>query len=153
MMQYLRRLPGVLARLAAASGLLMLVSAAGCEDGGWNVPRTEVTGTVTYDDQPVQEGLIRFLPTGDTEGPTSAAEIQNGRYTIDAEGGVPVGSHRVEIEAYREDPNASGEDEEIPGVEGPPREQYLPEKYNRQSELTATIEGNGPVTKDFELSK
>ena len=35
---------------------------------------------------------------------------------------------------------------------GPPRQQYLPEKYNTQSELTLTIEpGSGPITEDFVL--
>ena len=142
-------------QLLAGFGLFLLVLLIGCGgEGGWDVERCVVSGAVTYDGQPIQEGLIRFVPEEGTVAPASAVQIQNGKYTIDAEGGVPVGTHRVEIEAYRDDPKglADGE-EEIPGVEGPPQEQFIPEKYNRASELKATVEGKSPVTKDFELTK
>ena len=134
-----------------AFGILLLLMAAGCGPGG--PERTIVSGTVTFDGQGVQEGTIRFVPTQDTTLPVSGAPIQDGQYRVDALGGVPVGAHRVEIEATRADPKAAAPGEEIPGVEGPPREQYIPAKYNRDSELQVTIESGQAVTKDFDLAK
>jgi hypothetical protein len=112
-----------------------------------------IGGRVTYGGKPIVEGEIRFVPTGDTRGPTSAGAIENGSYKIVARGGVPVGSHRVEIRACR----AAAGGKQHPGLPGDgatSKEQYLPKKYNDQSELTATIEpGRKQVTLDFDLPK
>ena len=136
---------------AAALGL-MVASITGCGGSG-DVAKTVISGAVSYDGQPIEDGTIRFVPTKDTRAPVSAAQIQNGRYSADARGGVPVGTYRVEIEAFRTDPKAPpGAD--TGGLEGPPPEQFIPEKYNRQSELELTLEpAGGPITRDFELKK
>ncbi|NLY02237.1 MAG: hypothetical protein GXY83_39635 [Rhodopirellula sp.] len=132
-------------------GAAVTFLATGCGESG-GIERTVVSGTVSYDGQPIEEGMIRFVPTKDTAAPVSGAEIQGGKYTVDAKGGVPVGSHRVEVEAYRTGA-APAAGEEVPGVEGAPKEQFLPEKYNLKSELEVTIGSDGPVTEDFDLAK
>ena len=140
------------ATFAAALGLCCLASMGGCGGSG-DVERTVVSGAVSYDGQPIDDGTIRFVPTKGTQAPVAAAQIQNGRYSADAKGGVPVGTHRVEIEAFRADPNAAA-DADPGSIEGSAREQFIPEKYNTNSELELTVEpGGGPVTKDFELTK
>lgn len=140
------------AMFAAALGLCCLTSIGGCGGSG-DVEKTVVSGAATYEGQPIEDGTIRFVPVKGTQAPVSAAQIQKGRYSADAKGGVPVGTHRVEIEAFRTDPKAPpGADPG--GLEGPPREQFIPAKYNVQSELELTVEsGSGSVTKDFELTK
>lgn len=40
---------------------------------------TSVSGTVTYEDQPVGKGWITFLPA-DGQGPTAGGQITNGQY-------------------------------------------------------------------------
>ena len=82
-------------------------------------------------------------------------EIKNGQYTADSKGGVPVGTHKVEILGYQADPNIEPVPEDVPGVEGgTPGEQYIPEKYNKQTELKLSIEsGSGKITKDFQLKE
>ena len=62
--------------------------------------------------------------------PISGAIIENGKYRADGTGGVPVGTCKVEIEGYRLAPN-----EASPMARSVPRVQYLPKRYNSDSQL------------------
>lgn len=141
------------AAVAAVCWALLAVSWCGCGRGG--PERVVVSGTVTYQGRPLETGTIRFRPIGGTRAPASGAEIIDGQYEVAARGGVPVGTYRVQIVAHRVDPRYAGAAEPATSGSvdgGPPRQQYLPEKYNTRSELTLTIEpGSGPITEDFVL--
>ena len=127
---------------ALASALL-----GGCGDRG--PERVLVSGSVTYNSKPVAAGVIRFTPTATSQLPTAAAMIKDGTYKVDVRGGVPVGAHKVEIEAYRMAEKSTTR--MLRGV--PPRVQYLPDRYNTNSELQITIEpGSREITKDFDLT-
>jgi hypothetical protein len=134
-----------------------MASMIGC--GGTDGPeRAVVHGKVTYMGQPIEKGDIRFVPTAGTKAPVSGAKIENGEYRADIKGGVPVGTHQVQISAFRPDPRFREMIENLPPdateLERPPDEQYLPAKYNRQSELQITIDpGAGTVEKDFQLTQ
>lgn len=122
--------------LLAASALLF----AGCEPPG---PATHVvTGTVTFDGEPVAQGDIVFR---DTDGQTKSygGSITNGKYEFECE----PGSKKVEITAMREVPGKM--DTSNPGEEVPLMEQYIPENYHAESTLTAEV--SGPDSIDFEL--
>lgn len=85
-------------RLAAFAVFATLVALVGCNrDPG--PPRVVVSGSVTHNGAPVTKGRIRFTPVCASEVPTSGAVIVDGRYRIDAHGGVPVGTHAIQIEA------------------------------------------------------
>lgn len=120
----------------------------GCRDQG--PQRVLVSGNVTYNGEPVAEGVIRFTPGEDSPMPMTAAAIINGAYKADLRGGVPVGTHKVEIEAYR-----MAEKSATQMLRGsPPRIQYLPDRYNTKSELQITVEsGSEDIIKDFALTK
>ena len=60
-----------------------------------------VHGSVTVDGETVDTGTICFVPIEGTPGPASVGRIVDGKYRIDARGGVPVGKHRVEIDARK----------------------------------------------------
>jgi len=146
-----RRLP-VPAAICAA---LLAVSLTGC--GREGPERVVVSGTVTFGGEPVKEGQIRFFPTTDTQAPVSGAEIADGEYAVRAKGGVPVGTHRIEIVGYRPDPKYRELAESLPPdateLERPPQQQYIPAKYNTQSELEITIPpGSAAITRDFRLT-
>ena len=127
---------------ALASALL-----GGCGDSG--PQRVPVSGSVTYNGAPVSEGVIRFTPGKDSQMPMTAAAIKDGTYKADLRGGVPVGIHTVGIEAYRMADKSNTQ--MLRGV--PPRIQYLPDRYNTNSELQITIEsGSREITKDFALT-
>ena len=61
-----------------------------------------VHGTVSVGDQPVELGQVIFVPIEDTKGPTSYSPIDAGNYRVEGpRGGVPLGTHRVEVVAKR----------------------------------------------------
>ncbi len=136
------------ARLAACAAIL-LPFALGCGGGG---DRVEVGGAVTLDGQPLESGAISFVPLAGTQGPSAGAEIKQGRYAIDAEGGPVPGKYRVDIIATRKTGRRIKD-----GFPHPPDdlvdeiEQYLPPKYNTQSELTAELKPGANQGVDFEL--
>ena len=115
--------------------------------------RGSVSGTVTFDGQPVEEGRITFTPVG-TEGQLAGAEIKDGKYTIPLKEGPVAGQHKVSIVASRK----TGEQREAP-MPAPPgtkievKEEYIPLKYNRQTTLTADIKAGENKDVDFKLDK
>lgn len=72
--------------------VLVVSLAAGCGDSS-----STVTGEVTYDGQPVGDGMITFLPA-DGKGPPAGGRIANGRYSVT---GVPPGPKIVQINAVK----------------------------------------------------
>ncbi len=81
-------------------GVLLLL-AAGCGRGG--VERYDVSGTVTFDGQPVPLGQIMFQPDGSkgNRGPAGVAKIENGHFdTSPTDKGTVGGPHVVIISGY-----------------------------------------------------
>ncbi len=131
---------------------LSSTSLVGC--GGKGLDRVVVSGKVTLGGKPLADGEIRFVPIEGTKAPISGAAIVNGRYKAGAKGGVPLGTYKVEIEAYRPlsgaQPNKSSDDDMVGS--GGAREQYIPARYNKNSELKITVPPeSGALVSDFEL--
>jgi hypothetical protein len=100
-----------------------------------------VTGSVTFDGEPVKEGRIAFIP--DRGGQGGGGAITNGYYTLD----VPPGKYRVEINASKMTKLPGGQ----VGMYGEKEElrEYIPEKYNAKTELKADVPP--PASLDFNL--
>lgn len=153
-------------RLAGASGwvgqlrrsierglLLLMLAVAGCDSG--EMDRVVVSGAVTYNGRPIELGQIRLVPDQNTIAPTSGAAIIDGHYAINTKGGVPVGSHRVEIFGYEKgaSPGEQGRDLRSNAGEIVGR-QYLPARFNSKSELVLNVRSeDGAVTRDFALAE
>ena len=135
--------------LAVAVGGVLATFLTGC--GGDQGPeRVVVSGTVTYNGQPIPKGDIRFMPVATSAMPMAGAEIIDGKYKVDGRGGVPVGTYKIEIEAYRMKSGAP-----YPAImgRGAPRIQYLPKRHNADSKERITIEsGSEDIVKDFSLT-
>ena len=118
----------------------------GCSSGD-PYDRVPVSGSVTFQGQPVVDGQIRFGPQRGTKSPVVIEPIRDGRYATTTSGGVPEGRYHVEIRAY--DPNAP-----VPKtMSDPPRRQLLPAKWNARSKLELVVEsGQGEITRDFDLA-
>ena len=104
-----------------------------------------VEGQVTYNGQPLKEGLIRFVPVGGAS-QTADAPIVDGKYTAT----TPVGEFRVEVTASKVVGKSKMYDTpDSPAVDVV--EQVIPAKFNVNSELRVTVE-KGKLEKNFELS-
>jgi hypothetical protein len=115
--------------------------------------RLGVEGTVTLDGKPLPNGNITLTPQQGTASPTAGAMVTQGEFSIPAAGGVLPGKFRVEI-ISRHRSGRKVPDFRAPGHQGElvdAEEQYLPAKYNSQSELTAEVKSDGPNKLKFEL--
>jgi len=133
--------------LVSILAVFVLVLSSGCWNS--NPDRVVVTGSVTYNAEPIPVGLIRFAPQPGTEGPVSAGQIKKGKYRIDMRGGVPVGRHLVEITSYR---SADGKVYENPLATTVQQIQLLPEKFNSKSDMIREIPAQNSFTLDFDLT-
>src|SRR5688572_29821884 len=95
-------------RLSSAAWILLALAvlATGCGPG----PGVAVSGAVTYQGKPVEDGMIQFIPSAETQGPTAGAEIKDGKYSIPAQSGPVPGSYRVEVSSYRDVKKATQKD-------------------------------------------
>jgi len=114
----------------------------GCAGGA---ATSTVTGNVTFEGKPLPDGDIVFFDPENKLAP-DAGKIKDGVYSV----AVKPGKKRVEIRASKmqklppDKKGAMGETE-LPM-------DYLPEKYNQKSELTADITSGGVNTFDFTLN-
>src|SRR3569623_3186995 len=74
---------------------LILGLLAGC--GSRGPALMPISGEVKFDGQPLSTGTIEFIPNADTNGPSTGAKIEAGRYTVPREKGGVVGDYRVLI--------------------------------------------------------
>ncbi|NUQ66274.1 MAG: hypothetical protein HUU20_27755 [Pirellulales bacterium] len=135
--------------LHALGAAALAIAICGCGSGGPAEPERAVAfGAVQYDGKPVVDGQIRFIPTN---GQVAGAPIRDGKYRVDFEGGVPVGTSKVEVEAYEKSRNSV-----VVSATGQTIEesrQILPPKYNTQSTLSANIEAGKENDCSFDLQK
>jgi hypothetical protein len=114
-------------------------------------PRSSVSGKVTFDDQPVAAGQIVFEPQG--AGRVGIAQISEGAYSMPAGQGPTVGKYVVRITANRPTGRKATAGR---GSDNKTRvdqyEQFIPVKYNDQSELTTEVGGEGQIVRDFRLT-
>ncbi len=128
-------------------GLVLIalgLAVSGC--GGGGAPAT-LTGTVTFDGQPIEKGSIRLDPTGQPAGQPASTQITNGKYEFPSSANLRAGEYRVTIMGFRV--VGSSKDPET-GQEVETTEQYIPERYNTRTELSVTLKA-GANTQDFPL--
>ena len=120
------------------------LSAAGCSGGG-----LAVSGHVTVNGQPLEDGDITFSPT--TPGASAAqTEVIDGKYRFPGSAGLTNGTYKVAISAMRSTGRKitvdEGSTEMIESFE-----EYIPPKYNIRSTLTVEIDADR-TDHDFKLS-
>ena len=131
--------------LTLVSTLWFLLSVCGC--GGSGQDTLLIRGEVTLDGSPVKDGVICISSTDSVYKPVA---IRDGQYDTSDIGGITKGTYRVEIEAYREAAGAPASPLLPEGVAQ--REQFLPLRYNAESELTLDVDSEGPLVRDFRLT-
>jgi len=132
-----------------ATGGPLLVGA-GC--GG--PPTASVTGTVSYENEPIQEGTIRFFPLDQAASHGAGSGIVDGRYEIAAGKGLFAGEYTVAITAVRSTGREVQRIEVDPGESSTIAEtiQYLPAHYTQPGHLKASLDA-GQNLQDFSLTR
>jgi hypothetical protein len=133
------RMSSFFALLASVTAVFLI----GCGPSGLKL--NPVSGTVTFDGEPLPEGRIQFRAVEGDQRAFSGA-IEQGRYTVET---MP-GKMAVEITASRIIPGKF--DESNPGEKAPVGEMYIPARYNSATELTAEIPSGGVKQLDFTLT-
>ena len=120
----------------------------GCQRDSLNL----VTGTVTLDGTPIEEGAISFMPSG-SSGVSAGSQIKNGVYSARVSPGkmiVKIYAERSlteeDMKAYKANPMMQSSLTPIEEM----KKQYIPENYNEKSSLTVDVQGN-MKNLDFQL--
>ena len=119
----------------------------GSSDG---LNRQPVSGTVTFDGQPISTGAILFEPATQDSGTAVGAIIRKGNFAISMSEGPVPGRYRVRIYASSgvQAPPAKGQTDRFPR----PMVDSLPARYNAQTELIADVSARGANRYGFSLN-
>lgn len=126
--------------------MLLSLAIAGCGDSS---ARQAITGRVAYKGVDLEEGTIHFFPKNAAAGDATGAMIVKGRYTIDADHGLPPGLYDVRISS----PDYKGKRPDAGEAPGAPylAAERLPAKYNLKSELFIEVSPSSRKEYDFLL--
>ncbi|QEG42359.1 hypothetical protein UC8_43930 [Roseimaritima ulvae] len=121
------------------------VTLVGCGSAEYPGPqRYPVSGTVTINGKPIEEGNITFR-SSEEKGRSSSGAIENGKYSIEEKQGPIAGQYKVEILGYEEIGEVKDEDM------GAATRQIVPVQFNESSSLTATLPSDSGNEFDFDL--
>lgn len=112
----------------------------GCS-GSTAAKQAKVTGTVTLDKNPLDEGVVRLV--GEAGTPPTDLPVKAGAF----EGTAPLGKVRVEIRAFRPGKETKMGDMVIPASP----ENYIPGRYNADSTLKAEVTDAGINPNKFDV--
>ncbi|SFH69501.1 hypothetical protein [Planctomicrobium piriforme] len=118
-----------------------------------SIPRSAVSGQVTFEGQPLEAGVILFVPGTGVKGAPVHLSIQAGKYDSASDPadrrGVVTGNNQIQILAMKKtgkkikNPDNRMEEEVL---------QYIPARYNIQTELSQVIQP-GKQELNFDLKK
>ena len=138
-----RLLKGIDMKYRIIAVLPLLFAFLGCSDSP--ADHNAIRGEVKVDGQPIERGMIMFVPLPGAKGQTAAGPIKDGKYDISAEAGPTVGTQRVEIHSTRKTgkkiqkafaPKGEMVDEEGEGVA---------KRFNSASKLTTDVKAGENV--------
>jgi len=121
-----------------ASLLLLLGAFVGCDWGG---PKMyPVSGEIRFQGELVPRGMISFIPD-DPAQRTAATRIEGGKYNLR----MTAGTRSIQIMATRD----NGPIDPVMGQA--PQVQYVPERYNVETELHVEITPDGENLFNYDL--
>lgn len=112
--------------------------------------RYALSGSVTFQGQPLDQGLISFEPVDPTKGVGSGALIKNGKYEIPTDKGLPAGRYTVRITST--DPTAPPPADAMPG-DSPVRlgKERIPPPWNLESDQQIEVKPDGEHVYSFAI--
>jgi len=148
-------------RLSSFTALALTIGLVGCSKEGVQ-SYANVSGTVTYNGQPLQKGQITFSIAGQ---PPSSMDIVDGKFN----GQAMVGSNRVAVAAFRKGAkeralpetakkqieayralNKSGGGESSDQFD-PTMEDYIPPEWGKESKQIRVVEAGSQNKFEFEI--
>lgn len=135
--------------------ILLSLLAAGCGGDVEGPLRVPVSGTVNVDGQPLESGVIRFIPDGAAGGPAASAVITGGKYELTGTDGPVFGHHRVEIEATNHLDFAIDDEHAyaaaVTAGQTPMASNPIPLIYNQRTTLEADVTDGDGHSFDYDL--
>jgi hypothetical protein len=134
--------------LAVCFGVFLL-SFVGC---GPRSNRLAVSGEVTLDGAPLDQGAIRLTSIGSEKLFASGAVLRDGKFLIPQEKGLPPGSYRVEISS----PDTAAPPVVYKSAPGEPTlpptaPERIPPEYNSKSKQTVEVTTAGDNNFKFDI--
>ena len=108
------------------AGFLLVAVTAGCGPSG--PPKYPVQGEVRFNGKPIAAGTMTLIPES-PQARTTVSQIVDGKYEME----LTAGDWTVNIQAVRETGPVN------PALGEAPREQYIPARYNGDSQLQITV--------------
>jgi hypothetical protein len=142
------RCPGGWVGCSALAAAYILFLLTGC---GHDNPlgRKALSGAVTLDGQPLDQGSIEFHPMFEG-GVQSGGKITSGSYSIPAHEGVVVGKYRVSITDFVPTPPLPPG--HMPGDDILPTPKLkVPPEWNTKSQHTIEVKKTGPFKFNFDI--
>ncbi len=137
------------ATVARFCGICIVILACfGCGKKG--PQRAAASGHVTLDGQPIDQGVIQFLPVEGTVGPETGGVISKGQYDIPRERGPIVGKSRIELRASKKTGRKIQDPTGRTGVQTDETKEMFPSSFNTNSSLVREIKAE-PNTLDFDI--
>lgn len=126
---------------------MALTALEGC---GGEPKQLSVTGTVSFNGKPLEDGTIEFTSDSGAGLPVGSM-ITQGRYELPNPPGLAAATYLVRINSRggtREDPDAPPDLE----IAAPDSGEQIPRQYNEETMLRAVVAADGPNTFSFELT-
>lgn len=136
--------------LLSLSLSLSLLVGCGAQD---SLGRKAVSGSVTLNGSPVQQGSVSFEQQGSTTTASGGAPIKDGNYTIARDMGLPPGTYRVRVNIPKPGTGAAEDMSVAPGEAPPPAVEMAPPEWNSKSTQSVEVKADAqePVAFDFEV--
>ena len=119
---------------------------AGCADDPEGFE--SVSGQITFKGQPLEQGMIQFIPLAAGQPTFSGAVIDDGAYIVPADGGLAAGSYEVRISSGAAGTAAA---DPLPGVPGTPLKERIPPDYNSKTKQRVEVSPSGENRFDFHI--
>lgn len=122
---------------------IILCSTSGCGPAG--PERAEVSGIVTFNGQPVEQGAISFFPAPGVIGPEAGGEIKDGKYFLPRRTGPVVGKNRVELRSFQKSGRKIQDPTAPQGTLADEITNIFPPEYASQSTLVREVQSGKNV--------
>ncbi len=128
------------ARPSVLVGLLVLLLS------GCGSDRGDVSSTVTFKGEPLDQGRIEFFAKDGPPGPTGGAAIRDGKYALTGNHGLEPGSYTVQIRS-----SAPQNGVEVKMGDFPVTVERIPPEYNSRSTQIVVVAPRGTNQFDFRI--